>query len=89
MRTYSHFLSLLVLIALWSIFYSGVKYFFWGVFADSGFHPTLEMIAGYILLGSSLAYVIGGPIYARFREKNILACSVFFGLMMLVLGFFL
>ncbi len=78
MRTYSHFLSLLVLIALWSIFYSGVKYFFWGVFSDASFHPTLEMIAGYILLGSSLAYVIGGPIYARFREKNILACSIFF-----------
>lgn len=63
--------SLLGLIALWSLFYAGMKYFFWWVYA-SDFTPTLEGISGYVLLWSMIAYVIGGPLYARYSERLML-----------------
>ncbi len=50
--------SLLGLITLWSLFYAGVKYFFWGMYDGTSFTPTLESISGYVLVGSMIAYVI-------------------------------
>ncbi len=71
--------SLLGLITLWSLFYAGVKYFFWGMYAPS-FAPTLEQITGYILIGSMIAYVIGGPLYARYSERVMLYIALVIGI---------
>lgn len=65
-------ISLLLLIALWSLFYAGVKYFFWGVYDGTSFTPTLESISGYVLIGSMIAYLIGGILYARYSERLML-----------------
>jgi hypothetical protein len=64
--------SLLGLIALWSLFYAGFKYFFWGMYEDASFAPTLEAISGYVLVGSMIAYVVGGSLYSRFSERTML-----------------
>ena len=72
--------SLLGLIALWSLFYAGVKYFFWGVYASTSSPPTLEGISTYVLIGSMLAYVIWGPLYSRFSEKKMLFVALILGI---------
>lgn len=64
--------SLLGLITLWSLFYAGFKYFFWGIYADAVFAPTLERISGLVLIGSMCAYTVGGLLYARFSERTML-----------------
>lgn len=68
--------SLLLLIAFWSLFYAGFKYFFWWVYEDSDFSPTLEWISWYVLLGSMIAYFIGWPLYARLSERFMLFFSI-------------
>ncbi len=75
--------SLLALIALWSLFYAGVKYFFWWVYADD-FAPTLEGISGYVLLGSMIAYIIGGPLYARYSERIMLFMALGIGMIFFI-----
>jgi MFS family permease len=72
--------SLLGLITFWSLFYAGVKYFFWGVYADDTFAPTLEGISGYVLLGSMIAYIIWGPLYARYSERSMLFVALWVGI---------
>ena len=80
--------SLLGLIALWSLFYAWVKYFFWGVYAD-GFSPTLEGISGYVLIGSMIAYIIGGPLYARLSERFMLFVALLLGIVFFIGALFL
>ncbi len=75
--------SLLGLIALWSLFYAGVKYFFWWVYADD-FAPTLEGISGYVLLWSMIAYIIGGPLYARYSERIMLFMALAIGMIFFI-----
>lgn len=74
-------ISLLLLIALWSLFYAGVKYFFWGVYDGTSFTPTLESISGYVLIGSMIAYLIGGILYARYSERLMLFVALWVGIM--------
>ncbi|MBP9779529.1 hypothetical protein KBD33_02795 [Candidatus Gracilibacteria bacterium] len=71
--------SLLGIIALWSLFYAGIKYYFWGTYA-SDFAPSLESISGYVLIGSMIAYTIGGFLYARLSERFMLFVAVGVGL---------
>lgn len=73
-------ISLLSLIALWSLFYAWVKYFFWGVYDGTNFTPTLESISGYVLIGSMIAYLIGGMLYARYSERLMLFIAVWVGI---------
>lgn len=73
-------ISLLLLIALWSLFYAGVKYFFWGVYDGTSFTPTLESISGYVLIGSMIAYLIGGMLYARYSERLMLFIALWVGI---------
>lgn len=73
-------ISLLSLIALWSLFYAGVKYFFWGVYDGTSFTPTLESISGYVLIGSMIAYLIGGMLYARYSERLMLFIALWVGI---------
>lgn len=72
--------SLLSLIALWSLFYAGVKYFFWGVYDGTSFTPSLESISGYVLIGSMIAYLIGGMLYARYSERLMLFIAMGVGM---------
>lgn len=72
--------SLLGLIALWSLFYAGFKYFFWGMYEGSAFAPTLEQISGYVLVGSMIAYAVGGPMYARLSERFMLFLALGLGI---------
>lgn len=68
--------SLLGLIALWSLFYAGFKYFFWGTYEHTAFAPTLEEISGYVLIGSMVAYMVGGSLYSRFSERTMLFAAL-------------
>ncbi len=72
-------LSLLGLIAFWSLFYAGIKYYFWWVYEAPSFAPTLEQISGFVLLGSMIAYAIGGALYARYSERVMLLFSILIG----------
>lgn len=76
--------SLLSLIALWSLFYAGVKYFFWWHYDGTPFSPTLESISWYVLIGSMVAYLIGGMLYARFSERLMLFVALWIGLLAFV-----
>jgi MFS family permease len=76
--------SLLALIALWSLFYAGLKYFFWWAYADTSWHPTLEGISGFVLTGSMIAYVIGWPLYARYSERVMLMVAIVLGMIFFV-----
>lgn len=67
--------SLLWLITFWSLFYAGIKYFFWWMYAHT-FTPTLEGISGFVLIGSMIAYSIGGPLYARYSERWMLFVAI-------------
>lgn len=73
-------LSLLGLIAFWSLFYAGVKYYFWGMYDGTSFTPTLESISGYVLIGSMIAYLIWGILYARFSERLMLFIAIGVGI---------
>ena len=81
--------SLLGLITFWSLFYAGVKYFFWGLYADDTFAPTLEGISGFVLLGSMIAYSIGGPLYARYSERLMLFVALGVGIIFFLSAVFL
>ncbi len=74
-------ISLLGLITFWSLFYAGVKYFFWGMYDGTSFTPTLESISGYVLIGSMIAYLIWGILYARFSERLMLFVSIGVGIL--------
>lgn len=71
--------SLLALIALWSLFYAGFKYFFWWIYEDASFSPTLEWISGYVLIWSMIAYVVGWSLYARLSERFMLFFALTLG----------
>lgn len=81
-------ISLLSLIALWSLYYLGIKYFFWSAYSDMALPPSLESISGFILIGSMLAYILGGPLYARFSERIMLFVSIIVGILFMLLGAF-
>ncbi len=68
--------SLLGLITFWSLFYAWVKYFFWGMYDGTSFTPTLESISWYVLIGSMIAYLIWGILYARFSERLMLFIAI-------------
>lgn len=69
-------IALTSFIAFWSLFYAGFKYFFWGYFESMDPAPTLEGMSGLVLLGSMIAYVVGGPLYARLGERRVLILSL-------------
>lgn len=79
---------LLGLIGFWSLFYAGFKYFFWGSYESVSFAPTLESISWYVLIGSMIAYVVWGALYAKLSEKFMLFSALVLGsLFFLVWGF--
>lgn len=57
-----------------------MKYFFWGVYDGTNFTPTLESISGYVLIGSMIAYLIGGMLYARYSERLMLFIALGVGI---------
>lgn len=81
--------SLLGIIALWSLFYAWVKYFFWGMYDDSSFSPTLEAISGYVLIGSMIAYITWWMLYARFSERLMLFVAIGVGVVAFISAIFL
>ena len=81
--------SLLGLIAFWSLFYAGMKYFFWGVYAHDSFAPTLEGISGFVLIGSMFAYIVGWPLYARYSERIMLFVALLIGMISFLVAAFL
>jgi MFS family permease len=81
--------SLLGLITFWSLFYAGVKYFFWWIYADTSFAPTLEGISGFVLIGSMIAYIIGWPLYALYSERVMLFIALWVWLISFLIAMFL
>lgn len=81
--------SLLGLITFWSLFYAGMKYFFWGIYAHEDFAPTLEGISGFVLIGSMIAYIIGWPLYARYSERIMLFVALIIGMLSFLIAIFL
>jgi hypothetical protein len=46
------------------------------MYDGTSFTPTLESISGYVLIGSMVAYLIGGMLYARFSERTMLFVAI-------------
>ncbi|MBP9779938.1 hypothetical protein KBD33_04945 [Candidatus Gracilibacteria bacterium] len=84
---YRYLSSLLILVSLWSFVYAAIKYFFWGVFSDTSFSPSLEMISGYELLGGVIAYIVGGTFYSSFRRSYVLFGVAIFAVLSFVFGY--
>ncbi len=80
--------SLLGLIAIWSFYYLGIKYFFFSAYSWLTPTPSLESISGFILIGSMIAYITWGPLYARFSERIMLFVATIIGILFLLLGAF-
>ena len=77
---YQTFALYLGLIALWNGIIGAFKIFFYTalgtLYPMTGYlSPSLEGIAGYISLGSIIAYLIGGALVVMFPRKIILAAS--------------
>jgi MFS family permease len=59
------------------------------MYDEETFAPTLEGISGFVLTGSMIAYVIGGPLYARLSERVMLFIAVGIGICSFLGAFFL
>ena len=86
---YHTFLQYLGLIALWNLFVGAFKIFFYTtlgtLYPMLGYPPpTLEAIAGYLSLGSIIAYIVGGAIVTMFPRRMVLASSAIVSLVLLV-----
>lgn len=61
----------LILVAGWSFFFWAFKYYFWSSLQWS-INPSLELIAGYLSLGTGLAYLFGWVLSFVFQERYII-----------------
>lgn len=68
MKKYSTLIVFLILLAIWSAFFSSIKFFLWWNLQDS-FKPDLQTITWYLSLGGIFAYLIGGAFAVTFLKK--------------------
>ncbi|MCP4524125.1 MAG: MFS transporter [Candidatus Gracilibacteria bacterium] len=71
MSRFKTLIIFLLLTAIWSAFFSTVKFFLWGELSNT-LQPNLQTISGYLSLGGVFAYLVGGAIAYTFLKKYVL-----------------
>lgn len=86
MWKYKTFLIFLVLTAIWSAFFSSVKFFFWWDLQET-LKLDLQSIAWYLSFGWIFAYIVGGAAASTFLKKYYLFVISFLSLFFIVFSY--
>lgn len=79
MNRYKTFAFFLVLVCLWSLFFSTIKFFLWSDLKTT-LNPSLQVIAWYLSLGSVISYLIWWALAYTFLKKYLLFSISFLAL---------
>ncbi|MEF2175272.1 MAG: MFS transporter [Candidatus Absconditabacteria bacterium] len=61
----------LILVAGWSLLFGAFKFYYWASLQGT-IQPSLELIAGYLSLGTGFAFLFAGALSYMFQEKYII-----------------
>ncbi len=68
MSRYKTFFIFLTLVIFWALFFATIKFFLWGDLSET-IRPDLQQIAGYLSIGSAVAFLVGWAFAQTFLKK--------------------
>jgi MFS family permease len=86
MQKYGTFILFLVLVTIWSMFFTTIKFFLWGDLKDT-LHVSLQTISWYLSLGWVIAYLVWGALATTFLKKYLLFALSFLTLIFVLCGY--